>query len=606
MLVTKFSAVPPRADAPGPVSAEAGPDLIDLAGILRAIRRNLWLLLAVTALFAGMGYVYAFHVATPLYRATATVVLDTRDTDFIGLDSVTDEIRYDDGALQTEVAILQSQEVLRQVVERLGLLEDSEFNPYLGLDRAALSPEAVAMVAERTLPDTVATLRNALQVGNVPGTYVFSLSALTADPAKSRDIANALAEVYLDWQLTQKIETTRNATEWLSVRLEELHDELIAGEARIENFAFSADSADRLAETVALERLAGEVQATRELYQHFLTRLKETAAQEGLHRPDSRVLSQAVLPAGPAAPRKKVILFFATMLGGILGLGLVFLRETLSDGLHTPRALEAVAGRPLLGATPYVRRRGRRAPAPGLIGTHDRLYGTAIEDIRTNLMMMSDRDTPRTIALTSCFPREGKTALAMSLAASYAAAGARVLLVDADLRQRAISRHLAPDAEAGLVALWRGNRTLAGAVHRERTLQVDVLACETAPEKPVDLLYSDRFRDILAEARGSYGIILLDSSPVLAVPDVRALGPHVDTLLFLAKHGTTSAAHVAEGIDTLERAELRPAGVVMTQVPAKLFSQSRYGMDRYGPHAETGTRASPSLARVAGMPRPMG
>ena len=551
--------------APGvePVSS-TGTDLVDFGAVASAIWRNLPVLIATTLSAIVVAYIYAFHIATPMYRSVATVVYTGQNQDVVSLPGEGAKLEFTSTLFNTEAAILLNRSALLQVIERMNLAEDPEFNPFAGSNFGDLSEDELSIAQQRAEIETLRALREAIQISNIHDTYVIQIFAETKRPQKSRQIANAVANVYLENQTLQKQQVNREAADWMTARLEELQLELIEAEARIDGFEYGEDGAARSADAVRLERLSAEAQSIRELYKLFVTQLKEISVRESRIQPDGRILSYADLPHEPSSPRKLVILFFSAVLGGLAGLGFIFLRETTSDPLKTPRDLEHITGCRLIGATPRASRFRRKSGRAGFIHPDTPLYGPAMEDIRANLTVMPEGITPpQIIAVTSAMAKEGKTTLSMSLAASFAGSDRRVLLVDADLRQRRLSKNVSPDAQRGLVSLCtQDEKTLP--VVRDPYLGVDVLCCETQPEKPLDLISSEVFAQVIEGTRTYYDIIIVDTPPVLTAPELKILGKLSDAIIFVARYHVTPAQKVIEALETLARISLQPLGVVMT------------------------------------------
>lgn len=600
----------PQAAEVAAIESQRQGDLFDITAIFRALWGNLWLLLLPAVAFSVLAFVYVREYATPVYRASAQVVLQTSDAQIVNLQSVSGSLdQFDPQTIATELSVITSEHVLSKVVAQMDLLDDPEFNPYFDIDETALSPDDRAIISERMLPDTIGTLRDAVEVRQLPGTYLLALAAYSTDPIKTRNIANALTDAYLEQQVSRKVEATQQATEWLAQRAQELQAQLLEAEAEIESFRFDDVEGIEFAESIELERLTREAQAIRELYQHFLTRLKETAAQEGLHRPDARVLSYAVTPLEPSSPRTRFVLLAAALAGLFLGLLAVISRELfLKPGLRTVEAVEALSVHPVLGMTPMLPLQQQRRLTTTLLDKSNEAFSRAVEHIRLALLLRPSRriasnvsfafasnyrakepdslvsNRPReqvatTFGITSSTKDEGKTTTAIALAHSLAAAGTRVLLIDADLRQRNLSQLLAPGAQSGVVAAVRAQE---GAGHEPALVTTDLgfdfLPAEISVERPVDFFQTEAFRGLVEASRTSYDYVLLDTPPVLVVPDARALTPVIDQMLLAFRFGKTSQEMATESLAALEESGAMVSGIVMTKVPAAVFRESNHGL----------------------------
>ncbi|MGE0453593.1 MAG: CpsD/CapB family tyrosine-protein kinase [Vicinamibacteria bacterium] len=194
------------------------------------------------------------------------------------------------------------------------------------------------------------------------------------------------------------------------------------------------------------------------------------------------------------------------------------------------------------------------------------------------------------VAVSSPGVGDGKTTTAVNLAGALAQdPGTRVLLVDADLRRPAVAGRLGlrerPD-EAGLAgALAEPERTLASLVRKRPPFPLAVLPAGQAAGEPFELLRSDRFAELLALARREYQFVILDTPPLLLLPDCRVVAERVDGfLLVVAAHATPRAA-VASALNAL--APEKVLGIVFNNEdqPRSLYYHRYYSAARRGGRA---------------------
>ena len=587
----------PRVGEPPP--AQGAQDSIDLSRLVSALVRNLWLISLCVVLALAAGYAYAFHVATVTYRSTTTMVLRHDQTD--PLTAAPAEVEFAATRINTEIAVLRSDGLLGRVIGRLGLIEDPEFNPYLGDGAEALQGLAPEERSHLTELGTIAELRATTGARNVPGTYILEVTAQATTPAVAQAIAGAIVGAYQANQVEQKAERSRFRLDWLTSRLEELQTELAASQARIEELGFGAPGAGRPpVDPAALERLTAEAEAIRALHQVVLARFAEANIEEGQYRADTYVLNPATQPIEPYRPRPPLIMLVSLVIGGIAGVGLALLRETLSDVVRDPGALERLTGRPVIGVAPRMGRVRRWGGARRRFGLGRPRLAAAMEAVRANLAMMPGREDnpPRSVAVTSTLPQEGKSALVLALAASYATAATRVLIVDADLRRRTVSRWMVPGADTGLRSVLSGTASLKDAVARVADLGLDVLPCEASPRDPFDVLSSPSFSRVLDGARGAYDMVVIDTAPLLAVADARPVCRAAEFVLYVARRNLTSARHLEEALGDLRNVGVQIDAAVMTAVRPSVFDWSRNAAARgYLPRAR-GRRRTGAEARL--------
>jgi len=329
---------------------------------------------------------------------------------------------------------------------------------------------------------------------------------------------------------------------------------------------------------IRLDQLKREAESSRLLYEHFQARLKETTAQLGLQQADSRILSQAVLPDRPSAPRKGRILAISGLLGLLLGVVFVVIRDQQTRRIRSARALEALTGQVVLSQIPVIPAKGRQASISWLQANPTSAPAEAIRNLRTSILLGNRETLPQVLTITSANPEEGKTTVAAALAQNMARMGRRVLLIEGDVRNRTLSRSLGfgEAAAAGLSAGIAAPDSLARLV-QPAPWGGDVLLADRAPVDTVDLFASDGFAALIATARGSYDMVLIDTPPVLAVPDARVIAQASDAVLFVVRWNRTLSDQVVEALGQLDHVHARVAGLVITQVTAEGLRHYGYG-----------------------------
>ena len=340
---------------------------------------------------------------------------------------------------------------------------------------------------------------------------------------------------------------------------------------------------------ITLQQLTREAEAIRSLYQYFLTRLKETSAQQGIQQADSRVLSDAVLPNGPSEPRKSRILALAGILGVMLGAGLILLREMGNNSFRTAKDLEAFTGYTVMGQIPDIPAGTRRKVLAYLSEKPTSAAAEAVRNLRTSLMLSNVDNPPQVIISTSSVPGEGKTTNALALAQNLLGLGKRVLLIEGDIRRRTLNEYFADMPHKGIVSVLSGEQTLAEAVYHAPEFGADVLGGEKSSINAADLFASDRFKDLIAEARASYDTIIIDTPPVLVVPDARIIANQADAIIFSVHWDKTNKSQVEEAIRLFHNSGLRFSGMVLSKISPKGMKRYGYG-GQYGAYAGYGSQ----------------
>lgn len=228
--------------APAPL-AVARPNPFDVREILRILRRHLRMVIAAPIVLVTLAAAFV-ATATPRYTATATVFIDPRQANVMGVtdQAVLRSASADDATIESQVMLIDSRAVLRRVVEDLKLTEDPEFSPSPGLldpirrlfARSDADSEANARAA--ALAQSVELLHKHLRVIRQRTTFLADINATSTDPAKAAKIANAVAQAYLVEQVRAKYDVTKIANSWLNQQIEDLKQRVIAADKAVEDF----------------------------------------------------------------------------------------------------------------------------------------------------------------------------------------------------------------------------------------------------------------------------------------------------------------------------------------------------------------------------------
>ena len=338
-------------------------------------------------------------------------------------------------------------------------------------------------------------------------------------------------------------------------------------------------SAENTAE-VRLHGLLAEAQASRSIYESFLSRATQLANVAGIQEPDAELVSPAVPPPRPSAPKKARLLIVAGMLSLVVGLAIAFLLERLKTGYASPEEAEADLGIAAMGIIPSVAL-SRRRMAPSGKGALE--LTAALSKIRGGLQVLEEARRPKVIMVTSAVPKEGKSVFALSLAHSAARAGWRTLLLDCDMRRPSVAARLDLTAENGLhrVLTTEATSLQEGVVHRLPRSGLHVMPTSESSRSPQDLLASLRMARLLELARKEYDLVVIDAPPVLPVADTLVLGRQVDATLFAVQWEKTPRPAARSALRLLQGSGARVIGVVLTQVNMRSYVSGAPGVTAY-------------------------
>jgi len=229
---------------------------------------------------------------------------------------------------------------------------------------------------------------------------------------------------------------------------------------------------------VRLQQLQREAEASRLIYEFFLNRLKETSVQEGIQQADSRMLSQAVVPRYPSAPRKSLILAASLLLGAIAGTLFILAREAAQNTFRDAKQLEDRTGHTVLGQIPVIPSKQRKSVLQYFIDKPTSAAAEAVRNLRTSILLSDIDNPPKVIMSTSSVPGEGKSTQSLALTQNLTGLGKKVLLIEGDIRKRVFAEYFQIDKEQGLLSVLSGKATLEDAATFVPMLGADVLIGE--------------------------------------------------------------------------------------------------------------------------------
>lgn len=326
--------------------------------------------------------------------------------------------------------------------------------------------------------------------------------------------------------------------------------------------------------------LKHEVEATQDLYETLQLKLKQAGIVAGLASANIAVVEPGQLPSKPVDPRPGLDL----MLGLGFGLGLGFAAavglEALDTTIRTSQEAESASALPSLAVIPqichtdiatelkklFVPERDVQLRLIAFTSPHSQA-AESYRSLRTSLLLSSAGNPPQVLAITSSMPSEGKTLTAINCATVLAQQGAKVLLVDADLRQSSLHQAFNIPPGPGLSAVLAGACPEEQAITRlEELPHLAVLPSGTPPAYPAETLASTTMADLIQRWRTQYDHIVMDTPPVSMFTDAVVLGSRADAVLLVVRSCATTKYALRHTRDLLQRANANIAGIVLNGV----------------------------------------
>ena len=341
------------------------------------------------------------------------------------------------------------------------------------------------------------------------------------------------------------------------------------------------------AKTITLRELERNAAVNRTLFEEFLQRAKVTEEQSTFEARDARIITPAQAPTGASSPKTTQITLVSLALGLIVGAGGAHLIELLNAGFTTPRQVEETLELPLLASVS--RMETRDLTAEGVVMTMPEYptvkplsrFSEAFRSLRSAVQMSDVDNPPKVVAVTSTIPREGKSTIAMTMAASAAQSGLKALLIDADLRHPSASRYFECEKSPGLVDYLVNDADLEQILIWNDKLRHWFLPSGSKTQNPPDLLASDRFKALIASLRERFDLVVIDTPPLGPVVDPLIISQIADKTVYVVRWASTAREMIAQSIERLA-GRRKVAGVVFNCViDAEARKYGRYASSYY-------------------------
>ncbi len=500
---------------------------IDLRQYLLVLQRWWYLIVGCTLVAAVAAFAASLWIP-PVYQAAVTLLVQQAPT--AGVSEYT-AILTSERLAQTYAQMLTARPVLEMTIARM------------------------------SLPETPEELAKKVKVERVRDTQLIRVKVEDTDPARAASIANTIADVFTGQIRSIQEQRYADSLNNLKAQIDELSATIAETQKELEARAHDTTPQGQAERTRLETILAGYRNTYAALVQSY-EQMRLTATQSV----DTAILfEQAQVPKEPVRPRKLMNTALAGVLGMMLAVGAAFVIEYLDDTLKSPDDVNRTLGLPTLSAI------GRLKEGQNeLILTADPLspVSEAFRVLRTNIRYSSVDRPLQVLLVTSTGPEEGKSVVAANLATALAQAGLRTALVDADLRRSRQHRLFGLHPREGLVgALLAGSTD--GRLQPTAVEGLSLLPAGEKPPNPVELLGSQRMRELREELGGAFDAVVVDSPPVLIGADAAVLAQMADGVLLVVDAGVTRRDMARQAVESLQHVGARLIGVVLNRVPIR-------------------------------------
>lgn len=326
------------------------------------------------------------------------------------------------------------------------------------------------------------------------------------------------------------------------------------------------------------------------MFDQMLANLQTLDVNKGIGQESVTILESAG-PASPVPPEKQKHLIMAGLIGLVLGVGILVLINQLDDRPSSFTELEQLFDVPVLGQIPLVKTKDKKIGVP-ILQLDDERYPLieAYRNLRSAFLYKDSlkgqpKDQPKSIVITSACPNDGKSMTAANFAITLAQAGARVLLIDADLRRGVLNKYFLVASTPGLAEVLAGQCAWSTALVQTHIPNLHLLPCGISPRHSHNLFAtSGKF---LAEIAGHYDYYIFDTAPVMVADDVLSLAPNVDGLIMIIRAGFTSGRVAHAALDLLHLRRVNVMGLVFNSVHPKTGDYYYYRFKEYYPQPMT-------------------
>ncbi len=515
-------------------------------------RTRWWMIVLIGIICAVVSYGVSTKVLHKSYTASATF-----EVNFPGTQALVTQ--NDMPALvATDAELMTSYPVAQRTVNRLHLGSTLTARGLIG--RTACTPADLAQTFSCTV--TYSDPAQAVQILNTLG----AVAIATNDANQTQQLQPLLSDV------TQKINAARQDRD-----------------AALQELAISPSGAASANLTTRID----DDNATLQQLQQNQVELQQQLAAE---RNSIILLDPAQAPSTPSSPRPLLNTIIAALVGVLLGVGGVLLVDYLDDSPHSPEHLATELGAPIFATLPRVVR--KKGQLPEMVVNPHSDAAEAYRILRTSIRFANVDSPIRSLVVTSSTTGEGKTTTASNLAVTFAQAGVRVVLIDADLRRPNVHEVFDLDNSVGLTSVLYSQREIQwGDVLQPGPVpRLHVLTAGPLPPNPAELLSSRRMSRVMDHLRGWAELIIVDAPPLLAVADPVVLALMVDAVLLVTDVENSSVHSMQRSRESLASVGAKISGIVLNKVPRGKMGYYDYSHDGY--HSTGTVVENPNLSHV--------
>ena len=346
------------------------------------------------------------------------------------------------------------------------------------------------------------------------------------------------------------------------------------------------------AKSLQYKNLKRDADADKALYDELNKRIKEAGINAGFQSNGIRIADEARPARNPVYPRVGFNAIVAFLVSLCLGIGVIFVSESLDHTLRDPDEIQRQLQTEVLGALPVVKSWRGHLPLPSGEGSKRRpffggsggvanTYEEAIRTLRDSILLPNGDRRPKSLLITSATPREGKTTTAVHLAVVHSQQKRKTLLIDSDLRRPGVYQHAGISNDKGFSNVINGEATWRELLQTPDGLpHLNVLAAGPPSRRAADGV-GTALKQVLAEAADEYDLVICDAPPLLGFAESLQIAALVDGVVVVALAGQTERQAVASVLASLKRLKANVIGLALNEVRSDM-SERYYYYGYYG------------------------
>ena len=325
--------------------------------------------------------------------------------------------------------------------------------------------------------------------------------------------------------------------------------------------------------------LKREVETNRGLYNSLLQRYKEVDIAGGVGTSNVFIVERAIIPTTPSEPNIPRYLIIALALGFGSGVTCAIILEMLDDRVRAPEEMEQISGLATIGIIPRAESDGQAGDA---LTDPRSAMSEAYRSFATALQFSTKSGLPRSIAVTSSGPGEGKSTTVLAIARHFAQMGLRVLLVDADLRKPSLHAKQRLDNSIGFSNFLTGASLPPEVIQKTEYPNLAFMASGPLPPNAADLLSGTRIYSLISLGSEVFDLIIFDAPPLLGLADAQLIACATAATVFVVGAGDQRKGMIRSALRRLQLARVTVLGSVLTKFHPKTVGYAYAYSYKYG------------------------